>query len=304
MYLISAFFCILIICWSKMFFANPSTHPVQGLIASGGTTPIKCYPQAALNATPTISPWVPQWANVVWHWGMHLTAGSITTGSFNIDYAPSGGSQTCSVSAGTVVPTSVRWYGGVGGANQTALKVQGPEVDCLATTVATISKTITFGGWINQGTAGSISGYGSVFYGLNDTDGTPGWDLEDQPGSTEIYLRLDTSAGANQFCSTGTVGGGPLAGGWHQVFYTITGTTGGTATTKVYQDGTLKSTCSLLMGNGFAYGGASPKQIGFNNAKPNNTSETYYAEWTIWNVALTAAEIKTLYDYQNCFRLK
>ncbi len=137
--------------------------------------------------------------------------------------------------------------------------------------------TIAF--WLK---ASPISGWPRLFGHRDSSDGI---EIQNRPGTNDVSVLFQTSAGSNQLKTIP----GVLTGDWEHIAITVA-----SGTLKIYINGTLNSTENYSHGNGLgnsediALGGRSKATGGYVGAK--------YDYLTIVNVVLTDSQINTLYQ--------
>jgi hypothetical protein len=150
-------------------------------------------------------------------------------------------------------------------------------IDSSAPLLDAIDDTMTIALWIKS--TGDPVAWPSIVAKLNP--GTAGWGIYRNNTTNHLYLRVDTSAGANQTSTTEL--SNVLDGTWHHVAYTLDN-----GVMKGYLDGALINDSTYSHGTGFATSGATDLDFGIIGA--------YYDEIRVYSRALSGTDIQTLYD--------
>ena len=143
-----------------------------------------------------------------------------------------------------------------------------------------INDNLTISFWL-QG-ASTTGAYAAIV--ANDPTFTTGYMVARAATTTNVYIRLDTSAGTNQ---NGGVIGNAFNGNWNQVVWTIS-----SGTVKGYLNGSLASNGSFLPGTGLAT--SSDYFLMGRNSGANFIG--LLEDVRVYNRVLSAAEIQEMYN--------
>ncbi len=119
---------------------------------------------------------------------------------------------------------------------------------------------------------------------LEKNNGSVGWQIQVSP-SEAVGIRIDTSAGSNQ-CAYFNSSDNFFDGNWHYI--TITLNSGNII---LYKDGAPDNTGTYQVGGGF---GSPSSGLIFQGYQFVGALD----EAAIWNTALTAAQIQTIYQHE------
>jgi prepilin-type N-terminal cleavage/methylation domain-containing protein len=150
------------------------------------------------------------------------------------------------------------------------------NVNISSTASLNLNNVITLSFWIKQN--GAIANYATEFGKINY--GVSGYSVQAKATTTNIYMRVDTSAGANQ---TSDSIPNVLDGNWHNIVFILNN---GVKTG--YEDGVLSYTTTYNAGTGFA---AATTSLIFGDVSFSGLLD----DVRIYNRALTAAQIAAMY---------
>jgi hypothetical protein len=222
-----------------------------------------CAKQDAAEIYELSSSWAPQWNNIVGYWKLNNNL------------------------LGTV---GDQMYGAAAGYNPSGKILQAVDfsnVDgqynySIDTDVRNLTDNFTVGLWVKP--SSSANGYSNIFL---FADGGTLIAPRRNGGSSEINIRIDTSAGSNQ---NWTVSGVSVFDDqWHYINLSISGNIA-----SFYVDGSLKSTVPFALGTGFA------NNVFYTGRRldPGQYFIGSIDEVAIWNVVLSASEIQAIYERQ------
>lgn len=169
-----------------------------------------------------------------------------------------------------------------------ALQIPGSsqEIDVAPNASINLNTILSIAFWVRWHAFRALPSWGGFLLKLNAT--VSGWDVQNIASTKDLYVRVDTSAGADQSaCRTQPISNAPDRQ-WHHVVIILSGTLSGTGTCTGYEDGVLISSGDLFnMGNGFDAPGS--------NLIIAPTQYTTMDDVRIYNRALSATEITRLY---------
>jgi hypothetical protein len=146
----------------------------------------------------------------------------------------------------------------------------------------------TINAWINLSTLASSTG--RIFYIAGESTYANDFDFQLSP---EDRLGFCVGVGGGQCLQTGNVGA-QLLGGWHMVTAAYDGTAGaGTDSQTIWIDGAVATTRSDIDLDGRDH--ANPFTIGYSSVFGNREFAGLIDEVAVWNRALSASEVATLY---------
>ena len=177
---------------------------------------------------------------------------------------------------------------GVAGKIGQALKGSNDSYTAIANSSSiNLGTTETIAFWI-KGLA--TDAFGSF---LRKSDFSTGWDVQNNTANNnqDIYVRMDTSGGSNQYQACGSGGGGTAApkvldGNWHHVVIMFNN-----GTCVAYKDGSRSSSGTYVAGTGFANASADLLLV-----NPPIAQSVSYDDVRIYNRALSAQEVQQLYN--------
>lgn len=159
------------------------------------------------------------------------------------------------------------------GGNAVDLPTTNSFVNIPSTPAISLNTTVTVSYWQKAPSQGG--NYRIIVW---KRDATSGWSLQSDP-TDRLYLRIDTSAGANQ---GGCYMSGTFDGVWHHIVYVINN-----GTVRCYRDGVSQGTASYNQGSGFGQSTPILQMRG---------SIGTYDDLRIYNRALSAAEVTGIYN--------
>ncbi|WP_413292765.1 LamG domain-containing protein [Bdellovibrio sp. HCB185ZH] len=272
--------------------------------------------------SPARAAWMPQ-ANAIkaiWHFD---GSGTITNGATIASAAPSTdatatiASSTLSYTSHSAAPAAIanfrQFLTATGNAND-IIGVSGTALDNLP--------AATFSFWINISALPTTKAI--RFFYKSDNNGSRGFFSTLEPSGQFGFIKVHSTNNFQVFSCPAL--GSYFINSWHHIVITWDGTSTSTSS-KIYVDGTeLKYTGAAdprLTGscpNYTSYNGYNWQQAGTGGYSSDATYPFYLAgvpastatnpdstafsgkmdEFTIWNTALTAAEVATLYKHQKC----
>ena len=223
--------------------------------------------------------WTPQWQNLKAYWTMNGPVGPLGAGDTLPDYL----SRSDAKSSGEGLSFSNK--DGISGVTFDGLNY----FSVPQTSPANVCKELTWMTWVR-----SLPSKGSKFASLINTwsgcGPDPAWAVAQNNKSRHIQASFNTTEGFNQWMATSSI---PLDGNWHHIALTLTPE--GAAV--LYVDGIRDATLNVKMGAGICSPTA-PMQIGGNQCGDVMGKNGLLSEMAIWDKALTAKEISTVFDRQ------
>jgi hypothetical protein len=219
--------------------------------------------------------WTPAWNNLVGYWKADGPLGSLASGATM--------SATVGGCDGSVQgTTSTLISGHITQAFSTNSTSGSTGFVVPAATSPNPGSQMTVAFWFNSTHANTGGSFPSLLW---KSDGTSlGWAVQQNNNTAgQIYMRIDTSAGANQATS---ILAGVFDGQWHHIVYTVN-----SGTILAYLDGANVPSA----GGSYSVGG------GFANSSQNlyiGIAMGAYDDIAIWNVALSSSQVSALYNRQ------